>query len=164
MATPAWLNSPTTARIGGSFFHVVESPADPWISRMESKATFPGKAILAAGALRDDPGCIEAHLFLARHARDDHMMRGHLEKAVRTGEELWSPVAAAQEGFSWWGVRATRPYMRAIKEYADWHAERGDDVTAGHLYEQLMAMNPNDNQGIRYVLAQLPEAASAPRM
>lgn len=164
MAAPAWLNTPTTARISGSVFHAVESPADAWLDRMASRTAFRDKAILATGALRDDPGCIEAHLFLSRHASEDHVVRAHLEKAFRTGEELWAPIAAAQDGFAWWGVQATWPYMHAIKEFADWHAERGDDVTARRMYEQLLDMNPNDNQGIRHILEGMPDTEAAPRM
>ena len=162
MTAPDWLHKQTTATVGGTFFHMVQSPADPWVRSMERQTTFRDAAIAAVGALRDDPGCIEAHLFLASHAKEPHVVYAHLSKAVETGKGLWEPIAAAQDDFAWWGVAATRPYMRALKEFAEWHADCGDDVTAHRLYNQLLSMNPNDNQGIRHIHVALPEEACAP--
>ncbi len=59
-------------------------------------------------------------------------------------------------------MTATRPYMRALKQFAEWHADCGDDATADRLYSQLLTMNPNDNQGLRYLQVTLPEEACAP--
>ena len=162
MPAPDWLRKPTTATVGGTFFHTVQSPADPWLESMERQTTFRDAAIAAVGALRDDPGCIEAHLFLAIHSKEPHLAYAHLTKAVATGKKLWEPVAAAEDDFVWWGVSATRPYMRAIKELALWYAECGDDVSSTQLFNQLLEMNPNDNQGIRYLMDDVPEEASAP--
>ncbi len=162
MAAPAWLHEPTTAVVGGTFFHMVQSPAEPWLQSMERQATFEGAAVAAVGALKEDPGCIEAHLFLARHAKEPHLAYAHLSKAVATGRALWEPLAAAQDDFAWWGVTATRPYMRAIKEFALWHADAGDDLTTQRLFDQLLEMNPADSQGIRHLLATTAEETSAP--
>ncbi len=90
------------------------------------------------------------------------MAYAHLAKAVETGKTLWDPVAAEQDDFAWWGVMATRPYMRAIKELALWHADCGDDVTSHRLLNQLLEMNPVDSQGIRYLMAESPEVAFTP--
>ena len=64
-------------------------------------------------------------LFLASHAKERHVVYAHLSKAVETGKALWEPIAAAQDGFAWWGVAAMRPYMRALQQFADWHIDRG---------------------------------------
>ncbi len=164
MAAPEWLRKPTTATIGGTFFHMVQSPAEPWLRSMERQTTLQNAAIAAVGALNEDPGCIEAHLFLAHHAQEPHLVYAHLSKAVATGRALWAPVAAVQDDFAWWGVAATRPYMRAIKELALWHARCGDNLTTNRLFSQLLEMNPADGQGIRHLMAETPEHASAPSL
>ena len=162
MPKPQWLDRPTTARVGGDWFHVVKSPADPWIELMENETRFQRRAVLATIALQHDPGCIEALLFLARHAKQNHVAASHLRKAVQSGAALWAQVAADQDDFAWWGVTATRPFMRAIADYADWYADRRDEASARRLYRELMEMNPDDNQGIRYKLAELEAAAPTP--
>ncbi|WP_431271783.1 hypothetical protein [Dankookia sp. P2] len=131
---------------------------------MDAAETHRDRVICGLLALREDPGCIEAHLFLAEHVIEDWECYAHLSKAVETGRALWEPVAAreaaADEGFSWWGVFATRPYMRAIAALADWQREHGDVESAAELYQDLLAKNPHDNQGIRYKLAAMPEAVT----
>ena len=105
-----WPDRPTTAKVGGDWFHVVESPAAAVIERMETMTSFRDKALGALIALNEDPGCIEAHLFLAQHTDDEDKRFVHLARAVQTGRDLWEPIAAVEEGFAYWGVTATRPY------------------------------------------------------
>ena len=87
-----WLTAQTTARVGGGWFHTVETPAATVIKRMEDEPVFANRVRFAFIALTDDPGCIEAHLFLAEHTGDEHRARAHLEKAVETGRQLWEPL------------------------------------------------------------------------
>src|SRR6059058_278000 len=96
-----WLNKPTTARVGGNWFHTVESPASEAVSRLEDETVPREKVMFALIALMDDPGCIEAHLHLADVAKDGRTAYAHLAKAVETGRQLWEPVAAAQDDFSY---------------------------------------------------------------
>lgn len=155
MPRPDWSDRPTTAWVGGDWFHVVESPADEWIAAMERQTEFRNAVVAALQALKADLGCIDAHLFVARHARADHGCYGHLVKAVETGKALWQSFARKQGDFAWWGVTATRPYMRAVKALGDWHVERGDHMTARRLYEQLLEMHPADGLGVRNSLEEL---------
>ena len=48
-----------------------------------------------------------------------------------------------------------RAYMRAIQYRADLYADDGEKEKAIELYRLLLKMNPNDNQGARYVIAGL---------
>jgi hypothetical protein len=150
MARPAWLDAPTTAKIGSGLFLVVESPADPFIERMEDEPNLRDRLFLATRALRHDPGCIEAHLLLAEYAARFHQRMAHIGKAVATGAALWGPVVKRDNDFAWWGVSATRPYMRAIEAAADMSVEMADYAMATKLHGRLLRMNPFDNQGIRY--------------
>lgn len=148
MAIPDWLNAPTTARIAGHGLQAIKSPADAYVERIENEPSLGTQLYLAKRALRHYPGCIDAHL----------------RKAVDTGDSLWCPVAAREDDFSWWGVSATRPDMRALAslavEYADW----GDETGAYALHSRLLGMNPNDNQGIRHLMQDATDEPFAPRM
>ena len=161
MGYDGWRRRRTTARLGGTWFHAVVSPAEPLVQAMGCQTSFADAALAAVCALKADPGCIEAHIFLAGHCREADDERAHLAKAVETGDFLWSSVADKQGGFAWWGVPATRPYMQAIKRLADWHAENGMPEDAERGYRRLLRMNPADNQGIRFILAEQDEPAPA---
>ncbi len=108
---------------------------------------------LAKRALEVCPDCADAYVVLAEHA-------GTLEEALRLNEE---GVAAGQralgkEAFKewvgrFWGVLETRPYMRARLALAQclWSAGSHDQATAH--YQEMLRLNPNDNQGVRYLLS-----------
>ena len=84
MAAPAWLKA-IIAAIGGTVFHTVVSPADEWLDLMERQTALHRKASAAVRALEDDPGCIEAHVFLSRQAKTPALASAHLRKAIETG-------------------------------------------------------------------------------
>lgn len=52
-----------------------------------------------------------------------------------------------------WGIMDNRAYMRSICDKATTSQISGDYKTADKLYRLLLKMNPNDNQGIRYLIA-----------
>ncbi len=52
-----------------------------------------------------------------------------------------------------WGVLETRPYMRALAGLACLLMSLGRRREAVEHYRELLRLNPNDNQGIRYILA-----------
>lgn len=164
MMNPSWLDQPATARAGGDWFHVVESPANEILAEMERRTEFRNKVRGALIALLVDPGCIEAPMLMAECSDEEDEKLDHLNKAVETGTGLWNPVAIAQPDFAFWGVVVTRPYMRAIAASGAWHADHGDQDLAAAIYGELLVMNPNDNQGIRHRLAQLVPVAAGPRM
>lgn len=54
-----------------------------------------------------------------------------------------------------WGDLDNRAYLRAIQYRADLCVDEKDEEKAKELYRLLLKLNPNDNQGVRYVLAGL---------
>ncbi len=54
-----------------------------------------------------------------------------------------------------WGDIDTRAYLRAIQYRADLYADENDKEKSSELYRLLLKLNPNDNQGVRYLLAGL---------
>ena len=51
-----------------------------------------------------------------------------------------------------WGFLETRPYMRARAGLASTLLKLGDVDGAIDHFQDILRLNPNDNQGIRYIL------------
>ncbi|HUC87580.1 MAG TPA: tetratricopeptide repeat protein [Candidatus Binatia bacterium] len=51
-----------------------------------------------------------------------------------------------------WGYLDNRPFLRLLNDYAQFTEFNGKLSRAIPLYEELLSYNPNDNQGVRYVL------------
>lgn len=66
-------------------------------------------------------------------------------------EELGEDFITQNKGY-FWGMVETRPYMLAKDVYAKLVYTSGRISAACTQYEQLLELNPNDNQGIRYSL------------
>ena len=165
MAREFWAGKPTTARVTGDAFYYVESPAEAAVEKMENAATFRDKVMFSWVALLRDPCCVEALTFRGQHAKDPDLRLTHLKAAVKAGFELWDPVWKEEgDRMTWWGFTATRPYMRAIQALGMEHLDRGDEAAARELFEILLEMNPDDNQGIRATLENIESAAAAPGM
>jgi tetratricopeptide (TPR) repeat protein len=116
---------------------------------------------LARQALEIDPDCADAHVILAEQAGTledeiEHCLRG-LQAAERT---LGSACFAENVGH-FWGITETRPYMRARFGLAESLTAAGRIGEAITHYQELLRLNPNDNQGVRYVL--LPKLLAAGR-
>jgi hypothetical protein len=107
---------------------------------------------MARQALEISPDCADAHVILAEHAKTCRETLEHYEQGVAAGERALGPAAFREEVGHFWGILETRPYMRAREglAHALWSAARNDQAI-DHLREMLR-LNPNDNQGIRYTL------------
>lgn len=112
------------------------------------------RVALARKALSISEDCARALSLLAEDAAEsleesaDYYRRA-MDAAKRT---LGARVFAEAEGH-FWGMIETRPYMHAKMGYADtlWALERTREALAE--YEDMLRLNPADNQGARYVLA-----------
>jgi tetratricopeptide (TPR) repeat protein len=58
-----------------------------------------------------------------------------------------------KEAFAWWGELETRPYMRSRHGLGLLYLEVGRYDQAIALFKDLLYRNPNDNQGVRYLIA-----------
>ncbi|TAJ95331.1 MAG: tetratricopeptide repeat protein [Reyranella sp.] len=107
---------------------------------------------LAREALALSPLCSDAYLVLARETADANEALELYRRAVAVGAEALGENAFQDDAGSFWGLLQTRPYMRARHELALalWRLGHRDEAVA-HYYEMLR-LNPDDNQGIRYLL------------
>jgi tetratricopeptide (TPR) repeat protein len=105
---------------------------------------------LAKRALSKDPDCVDALVVLAGIETDSpKQMIERLQMAVAAGERsLGSRFIKENQGY-FWGLIETRPYMRAMERLADLKRGVGMNLDAIKHYEKMLALNPNDNQGVR---------------
>jgi tetratricopeptide (TPR) repeat protein len=108
---------------------------------------------LARKALAICPDCADAYVLLAEHTPSRKEALVLWEQGVAAGERALGPKAFDEMAEHFWGVLETRPYMRARLglAHALWMAGRRDEAVS-HL-QDMLRLNPNDNQGIRYTLA-----------
>ncbi|MCK9278414.1 MAG: tetratricopeptide repeat protein, partial [Methanoculleus sp.] len=59
-----------------------------------------------------------------------------------------------EEAGNFWLMIETRPYMRALLALADLLWVTGDRDEAIRLYQEMLRLNPDDNQGVRYIIIQ----------
>jgi tetratricopeptide (TPR) repeat protein len=111
------------------------------------------RVTLARQALALWPDCADAYVLLAENSRSRKEALALYQQGVAAGERALGPDAFRLDAGRFWGVLETRPYMRARLglAHALWAAGRRQEA-AGHLWEMLR-LNPNDNQGVRYTLA-----------
>lgn len=108
---------------------------------------------LAKRALELSPDCADAYVILANEERTAKRRAELYAKGVEAGERALGVETFKSEVGSFWGVFGTRPYMRARFGLAQslWRIHRHDDAIM-HCSEMLR-LNPNDNLGVRYILA-----------
>jgi len=106
---------------------------------------------LARRALSLSPDCADAYLLLAEDATADaEEARALLEQGVAAGERALGPRIFAEGAGYFWGLVETRPYMRARAALAALLWKLGRREEALEHARELLRLNPNDNQGIRY--------------
>ncbi|MEH7298816.1 SEC-C metal-binding domain-containing protein [Neobacillus drentensis] len=107
---------------------------------------------LAENALALNPNCVDAYVILAEKTKSLEDAILMYEKGIQAGErELGKEFFKENKGF-FWGLTETRPFMRAKQHYAEALSLLGKVDEAIGQYEELLELNPMDNQGVRYSL------------
>ena len=101
------------------------------------------------------PNSPDAYLLLAEKASTPQAYRKRVQQAVKAGEKDLGEEYFQENKGHFWGLVETRPYMRAKAAYAISLEQAGFDEEAIKQYEELLELNPNDNQGIREVILPL---------
>jgi tetratricopeptide (TPR) repeat protein len=118
------------------------------------ETTTRSRIALAHKALSISPLCADAYVLLADEAAQTvEEARDYYAKGIEAGELALGPEGFAEYEGHFWGFLETRPYMRARAGLASALSKLGDvDGAIGH-FRDMLRLNPNDNQGIRYLLA-----------
>ncbi|PZN08669.1 MAG: hypothetical protein DIU76_02035 [Bacillota bacterium] len=107
---------------------------------------------LAREALSLSADCADAWVILGHEADSlEEAIRCYTE-GVRAGERALGARVFEEDSGHFWGLVTTRPYMRARFALAQalYQAGRTDEAIAHG--RELLRLNPNDNQGVRYLL------------
>lgn len=111
------------------------------------------RVALAKQALALSPLCADAYALLAQEsARSPEEALDYYRQGVMAGEKALGEACFRDDVGHFWGILETRPYMRARQGLAQtlWDMGRRDEAVAH--YQDMLRLNPNDNQGIRYLL------------
>ncbi len=136
---------------GGQSDAVVEAQQlmyDAWEAPTRQQAV-----ALAKKALSISPDCADAYNFLAEQtAKSMEEAIDLYTKGVEAGERAIGKQAFIEDVGHFWGLLETRPYMRARAGLAEclWAVGRREEAVAH--FQDLLRLNPNDNQGIRDLL------------
>lgn len=112
------------------------------------------RVLLAREALAEDPSHVEASILLAESTRAVDRRIEVFRNAQRAAEAALGTDMDQLAG-NFWGFHETRPYMRACHGLAVALAEAGQASDAIEQYREMLQLNPNDNQGVRYEIVPL---------
>ncbi len=117
----------------------------------------PGRQRIHLGrkALEIWPDCADAYVLLGRCAATPQEAHDFFAQGVAAGERTLGAEVFRDHSGHFWGLFETRPYMVAREWLAEslWNLGRGAEAV--EHFEDMLRLNPNDNQGIRYRLANL---------
>jgi hypothetical protein len=107
-----------------------------------------GARELLMEALCIDLRCIDAHAHLGNLEFDQWPERAaiHYEIGMRIGELSLPP---GFDGVLVWGRIYNRPYLRCLHGYGLCLWRSGKLAEAEQVFQRMLSLNPNDNQGVR---------------
>jgi len=110
------------------------------------------RVVLARRALEISRDCADAYVLLAEASGSPQEQAALYAAGVDAGRRALGDTFFAEPPEHAWGRVNARPAMRAMQGLAYAQAELGrvDEAIAG--YQELLRINPDDNQGIRYLL------------
>lgn len=150
MAMEGWIRNQLLAAPGGGSadYRAQQMMYDAWETPDRGR-----RVALARKALEMWPDCADAWELLAEDATatpEDAL--NFYEQGVQAGERALGKRAFKDDAGHFWGILETRPYMRAHAGLASMLESLGRPAEAIEHYRDLLRLNPNDNQGIRYSL------------
>ena len=107
---------------------------------------------MALKALEISEDCADAYVILAELEKNpltkiDLYRKAYTAARKSLGEEIFTESRG-----DFWKIIGTRPYMRAQEGLALSLWNSGSMDEAKSIYEELLDLNPDDNQGVRYSL------------
>jgi tetratricopeptide (TPR) repeat protein len=107
----------------------------------------------ATKAIKLDLNCVDALTVMSQlDSENETELIDNLRRAVEQGEKTLGKKFFQENAGWFWGLHETRPYMRARAQLAALLSQSGQvDEAIGH-WEEMLRLNPGDNQGLRYLL------------
>jgi len=105
--------------------------------------------IKALEALKLNPDCIEAYEYLGLNEISDSKAKLMYEKGIQIGRRVFGGKFLEDNRGIFWGIHETRPFMRCLQYYSECLYTEGQIRACVDIQEEMIELNPNDNQGIR---------------
>lgn len=111
----------------------------------------------AKRALKIDPASCDAYIVLAQLEEEPENEERYLKQAVEAGRSQHAALIETipKEGPGLWGIHEARPFLRAMYEQGDFHRRHLQMEKCRATFEEVLRLNPGDNQGIRHELVNL---------
>ncbi|SDE65823.1 helix-turn-helix, Psq domain [Paenibacillus sp. UNCCL117] len=109
-------------------------------------------AKLAHAALELHPHSADAYVVLARHTSDAGEKKRLLAEGIAAGEQDLAGGELLGGDSALWSRAEVRPYLRAKLAYAEACWELKESAEAAGQLEELLKLNPTDEQGARHLL------------
>ena len=100
-------------------------------------------------ALQLDSNCIEAYEFLGSLENSAEIASAFYEKGIAIGRQVFGGKYLDEHKGAFWGFHETRPFMRCLQHYSDCLYAMGRVKDCVLVLEEMIELNPNDNQGVR---------------
>jgi len=111
---------------------------------------------IAKQALALSEYCMGAWFEFGVYAEDTATALERFEKGIERGRvHFEEQIKKSGEGHGLWGYIAARDFMRLLEEKAKALVELTKLEQAAEVYEEMLALNPIDNQGIRSELLRI---------
>jgi len=106
-------------------------------------------------ALKLDKTCLEAYEFLASKEKNIEKRFAILDKGIAIGREKFGGEFMKKFKGRFWGHHETRPFLRCLHAKARLFIYTGDIEESIEIFEEIIELNQNDNQGVRFPLLSL---------
>jgi tetratricopeptide (TPR) repeat protein len=104
---------------------------------------------LALKAIQMDPDCIEAYDYLGALEPLPHTAILYYKHGIDIGKRIYAKTHFKDGIGNFWMIHETRPFMSCMQSYADCLKNLSRFHDAVSVYEEMIRLNPNDNQGVR---------------
>ena len=110
---------------------------------------------LARRALELDADCADAYVLRAEQAGTIDAMLGFYQRGMEAAERQLGQPCFQDHAGQFWQISSTRTYMCARLGAAQVLEQLGQNDAAIEHYQELLRLNPHDNQGVRHLLLPL---------
>ncbi len=107
---------------------------------------------LVEAALELDEDCILAWEYLADDEEFYAIKKLYYQKGIQLGEKQFDKSYEKENRGHYWMIHETRPYMRCLQKYSHLLHQYESEEASIEIGTRLLKLNPNDNQGVRYLL------------
>jgi tetratricopeptide (TPR) repeat protein len=104
---------------------------------------------LALKAIKLDRDCIEAYEYLGSLEPISETAMLFYKNGIEIGRRIFADTYFKEDVGKFWMIHETRPFMRCLQAYSDCLADIEEFHASVSVLEEMIELNPNDNQGIR---------------